>query len=158
MLPEPRLGVYCEKERVQELGAVRRRWDGISLLELLVVLGIAMILLAIGVPAFLRMYHSIQLTAAANQVGNILRLTRYDAIRQNKPISCIFQPSSTNPGMTVFWVDSNRNGTQDPTEAMVLLTIEGNLVDPASVPNTAGLISQAAVGTAGMTPQAPGGG
>jgi Tfp pilus assembly protein FimT len=128
------------------------------LLELLVVLGIAMILLAIGVPAFLRMYHSIQLTAAANQVGNILRLTRYDAIRQNKPISCIFQPSSTNPGMTVFWVDSNRNGTQDPTEQMVLLTNGGNLIDPGSVPNTSALIGLAALGSVGTNPEPPGGG
>src|SRR5215472_12502780 len=60
--------------------------------------------------------------------------------------------------MTGWLGDSNRNGTQDPTEAMVLLTIGGNLVDPASVPNTAGLISLAAVGTAGTTPQGPGGG
>lgn len=139
------------------MGAVRRR-SGISLLELVLVLAIAMALLAIGLPAFLRMLHAIQLASGATQVGDILRQARYAAISQNKSVSCIFQPSSTNPGMTVFWVDSNRNGTQDPTEPMVLLTIGGNLADPASVPNTAGLISLAAVGTAGMTPQGPGAG
>jgi Tfp pilus assembly protein FimT len=128
------------------------------LLELLVVVGIAMVLLAIGVPAFLRMLHSIQLTDAATQVGNILRQARYAAISQNKSIRCIFQPSSTNPGMTVFWVDANWNGAPDPTEQMILLTGGGNLVDPASVPNTPGLITQAAVGSAGTIPQVPGGG
>ena len=149
---------YLEKKkRVYDLGAVRRQ-SGISLLELVLVLGIAMVLLAIGLPAFLRMLHAIQLSSGATQVGDILRQARYAAISQNKPVSCIFQPSSTNPGMTVFWVDSIRNATQDPTEPMVLLTSEGNVVDPASVPNTAGLISLAAVGTAGMTPQLPGGG
>ena len=142
---------------MNDLGAVRRQ-SGISLLELVLVLGIAMVLLAIGLPAFLRMLHAIQLSSGATQVGDILRQARYAAISQNKSVSCIFQPSSTNPGMTVFWVDSNRNATQDPTEQMVLLTSEGNVVDPASVPNTAGLISLAAVGTAGMTPQLPGGG
>ena len=146
-----------QKKRVYDLGAVRRR-SGISLLELVLVLAIAMALLAIGLPAFLRMLHAIQLSSGATQVGDILRQARYAAISQNKPVSCIFQPSSTNPGMTVFWVDSIRNATQDPTEPMVLLTSEGNVVDPASVPNTAGLISLAAVGTAGMTPQLPGGG
>ena len=135
-----------------DLGAVRRQ-SGFSLLELLSVLGIAMVLLAIGLPAFLTMLHTIQLSSGATQVGDILRQARYAAISQNKSVSCIFQPSSTNPGMTVFWVDLNRNGTQDPTEPMVLLTIGGNLVDPASVPNTAGLISLAAVGTAGVTPE-----
>ena len=146
-----------KKKRVNDLGAVRRQ-SGISLLELVLVLGIAMVLLAMGLPAFLRMLHVIQLSSGATQVGDILRQARYAAISQNKSVRCIFQPSSTNPGMTVFWVDSNWNGTQDPTEPMVLLTIEGNLVDPASVPNTAGLISLAALGTAGTTPQAPGGG
>jgi len=123
-----------------------------------VVVGIAMVLVAIGVPAFLRMLHSIQLTDAANQVGNILRLTRYDAIRQNKTIKCIFQPSSTNPGMTVFWVDSNQNTIQDPTEQMILLTSGGNLVNPGSVPNPSGLIALAALGSAGPTAQVPSGG
>ena len=128
------------------------------MLELVLVLAIAMVLLAIGLPAFLRMLHAIQLSSGATQVGDILRQARYAAISQNKSVSCIFQPSSTNPGMTVFWVDSNGNATQDPTEPMVLLTSEGNVVDPASVPNTAGLVSLAAVGTAGTTPQVPGGG
>jgi Tfp pilus assembly protein FimT len=128
------------------------------LLELLVVLGITMVLLAIGVPAFLRMLHAIQLSDGATQVGNILRQARYAAISQNKSISCIFQPSSTNAGMTVFWVDSNRNGAQDPTEQMILLTGGGNLVDPGGVPNKAGLIAQAAVGSAGTTAQVPTGG
>jgi Tfp pilus assembly protein FimT len=116
-----------------------------------------MALLAIGLPAFLRMLHTIQLSSGATQVGDILRQTRYAAISQNKSVSCIFQPSM-NPGMTVFWVDSNRNGTQDSTEPMVLLTSGGNLVDPGGVPNTSGLVSLAAIGSAAMTPQVPGGG
>lgn len=138
--------------------AVKRGRAGISLLELVLVLAIATVLMAVGVPAFLRMYHSIQLTDAANQVGNILRLTRYDAIRQNKTIKCIFQPSSTNAGMTVFWVDSNQNGLQDLTEQMILLKNEGNLVNPGSVPNTSALIGQANLGSVGTNPEAPGGG
>jgi len=140
------------------LRAVKRGRAGISLLELVLVLSIAMVLLAVGLPAFLRMYHSIQLTDAANQVGNILRLTRYDAIRQNKTINCIFQPSSTNPGMTVFWVDSNQNTIQDPTEQMILLKNGGNLVNPGGVPNTSGLIGQANLGSVATNPEVPGGG
>ena len=148
---------YLEKKRVYDLGAVRRQ-SGISLLELVLVLAIAMVLMAVGVPAFLRMYHSIQLTDAANQVGNILRLARYEAIKQNKTIKCIFQPSSTNAGMTVFWVDSNQSGIQDPTEQMILLKNEGNVVNPGSVPNTSGLIGQANLGSIVPYPQVPNGG
>jgi Tfp pilus assembly protein FimT len=153
----PMLGVSSSRGRVHELRDVRSRWAGISLLELLAVLGIAMVLLAIGLPAFLRMLHTVQLSDGATKVADILRAARYDAIRQNKSISCIFQPWSANAGMTVMWVDSNRNGTQDPTEAMTLLTNGGNLVDPGGVPNTATLIAQA-VGSLGTTPWTPGGG
>lgn len=117
-----------------------------------------MALLAIGLPAFLRMLHTIQLSNGATQLGDILRQARYAAISQNKSVSCIFQPSSTNPGMTVFWVDSNGNLNQDPTEPMVLLTSGGNLVDPGSVPNTSGLVSLVAIGSAGTNPQGRGSG
>lgn len=120
------------------------------------VLGIAMVLMAIGVPAFLRMFHSIQLSNGANQVGDILRQTRYAAISSNKTIYCIFQPSSTNPGMTVFWVDSNKNGIQDATEQMTLLTTTGNLVPPGSVPP--GLMAQAGLAGVLTTTQVPSGG
>jgi type II secretory pathway pseudopilin PulG len=130
------------------------------LLEVLMVLLIAMVLLAIGLPAFLRMYHTIQLSDAANRVGDILRLTRYEAIRQNKSIECIIRRSGANPGMTVMWVDSVMdrttglpNGIQDPTEQMILLGNAGNLID-AGVPNTSGLIAKA-VGTVGTSTPSP---
>jgi Tfp pilus assembly protein FimT len=150
----PRDWVYSEKEKVRELRAVRSRWAGFSLLEVLMVLLIAMVLLAIGLPAFLRMYHTIQLSDAANRVGDILRLTRYEAIRQNKSIECIIRPSGANPGMTVMWVDSTANTTLDPAEQMILLGNAGNLIDARSVPNTSGLIAKA-VGTVGTTTPSP---
>jgi Tfp pilus assembly protein FimT len=148
--------VYSEKEKVRELRAVRGRWAGFSLLEVLMVLLIAMVLFAIGLPAFLTMWHTIQLSDAANRVADTLRLTRYEAIRQNKSIECIIQPSGANPGMTVMWVDSNPNATLDPTEQRILLGNGGNLLPAGSVPNTSGLIAQA-VGTVGTTNPSPGG-
>src|SRR5277367_1426775 len=99
-----------------ELHAHAKRQSGFSLTELVVALAVAMVLMAVGLPAFLRYYHSYQLTNAAIQVHDYLRLARYEAIRLNKPVALQIQPSSANPGMTVLWVDSNGNGTQDPTE------------------------------------------
>jgi Tfp pilus assembly protein FimT len=146
--------VYSEKEKVRELRAVRGLWAGFSLLEVLMVLLIAMVLLAIGLPAFLRMYHTIQLSDAANRVGDILRLTRYEAIRQNKSIECIIQSPGPNPGTTVMWVDSIPNTTLDPTEQRILLGNGGNLLPAGSVPNTSGLVAKA-VGTVGTTTPSP---
>jgi prepilin-type N-terminal cleavage/methylation domain-containing protein len=126
-----------------ELHAYVKRQTGFSLTELVVALAVALVLMAVGLPAFLRAYHSYQLSGAATQVANILRLTRYEAIRLNKNVDCIIQPSASDPGMTNLWADSNWNGTLDPTEKMILLGNSGNLVDSGSVPNTATLIANA---------------
>ncbi len=130
-----------------------QRHTGFSLTELVVALAVAMVLMAVGLPAFLRAYHSYQLSSSASQMADILRLTRYEAIRLNKPVDCIVQPAAA-PGTTNVWADSDRTGALDPTEKMVLLGTGGNLVDAGTVPNTSGLISNA-VGSMAVTSPSP---
>jgi Tfp pilus assembly protein FimT len=113
-----------------------------------------MILMAIGLPAFLRAYRAYQLNSAAAQMADILRLTRYEAIRLNTPVQCVIRASSSNPGMTNAWVDSNGNTTLDPTERMILLGNAGNLVDGGGVPGTSALLSAAVGSLATTTPSA----
>ncbi len=132
-----------------------KRSPGFSLTELVVALAVAMILSAVGLPAFLRAYHSYQLSNAATQVKDMMLLTRYEAIRLNKPISCIIQPSASNPGMTSLWADSNGNNQLDPTEKTILLGSSGNLVDSGTVPGTATLFT--ALGSLVPNPPSPGG-
>jgi prepilin-type N-terminal cleavage/methylation domain-containing protein len=129
-----------------------RRQRGFSLTELIVALIVAMILMAIGLPAFLRAYRTYQLNSAARQVADILRLARYEAIRMNTSVQCIVQATGGNPPTTNIWVDSNGNGTLDPTEKMILLGAGGNLIDGGSVPGTSSLLASA-VGP--MTTNAP---
>jgi len=124
---------------------------GFSLTELIVALLVAMILMALGLPAFLRAYRAYELNNAATQVANILRLTRYEAIRQNTAIQCYVRPGPA-PGTTNMWVDSVANGTLDPTEKMILLDPSGNLTDGGSVPGAASMLSTA-VGSTPTNPQ-----
>jgi len=77
-----------------------RRVSGFSLTELVVAMAVAMILMAVALPAFLRAYHSYQLNNAATQVADIVRLTRYEAIRLNKTVNCVIRPDATDPTMT----------------------------------------------------------
>src|ERR1700693_6269338 len=77
---------------------------GFSLTELVVVLAVAMILMAVGLPSFMRAYHFYQLSSAATQVADMLRLARYDAIRRNMNMNCVFQVSGTDPNNTNVWV------------------------------------------------------
>jgi len=148
------------KRRKLDAQSASWRQHGFSLTELVVTLAVALILMAIGLPAFLRAYHSYQLTNAASQMADILRLTRYEAIRLNKQVNCqVQQTFNGDPTLTLVWADSNPNpnqdqsGVHDSDEKMILLSASGNLVNPGSVPGTSALFAQA---VGGMVPQAPG--
>lgn len=135
------------------MNASVKRHAGFSLTELVVALAVAMVLMAAGLPAFLRAYHTYQLTTAATQVADILRLTRYEAIRLNTPVQCLIHASGSTPASTTLWVDSIPNGTLDPTEKMFLLGDSGDLTS-GGIPGTATLIS-AAVGTLAVNAPLP---
>ena len=110
--------------------------------------------MAIATPALMRAYRSYQLTGAASQMADILRLTRYEAIRQNSGVKCVIAPSTSDAGMTMVWSDTNGNTLQDGSEKMILLGGSGNLVDPGSAPGTATLLAAAGVGS-GVTSPSP---
>ena len=131
-----------------------KRVGGFSLTELVVALAVAMILMAVGLPAFLRAYHAYELSNSATQMADILRLARYEAIRENTSVQCVIQASGSNPGYTNAWVDSIKNGILDPTEKTILLGPSGNLVDAGGVPGTSGLIASA-VGSISINTPSP---
>jgi prepilin-type N-terminal cleavage/methylation domain-containing protein len=138
-----------------------RRQAGFSLIELIVAVLVAVILLAIALPIFLRAYRSYQLTNASRQVADILRLTRYQAIRMNKQVNCVFQPySGDSTMMSASMTDKSGNffnaSTGIGTGTIVLLGVNGNLVAAGSVPGT--LPASANLGSAVPTAFNPAGG
>jgi prepilin-type N-terminal cleavage/methylation domain-containing protein len=130
----------------------RRPQRGFSLTELVVTVAIGLVLMAIAMPAFMRAYRSYQLTGAATQMADILRLTRYEAIRRNTGVNCRIAPSTTDTGMTMVWADSNGNSVHDGVEKMILLGNPGNLVAPGTPPGTATLLATAGVGAVVTSP------
>ena len=153
LYPVPKVVVVVSSdERKKSVLRMVKRNRGFSLTELVVTLAVGLVLIAVGLPAFLRAYHSYELSSAAVQVADILRLARYEAIRLNKPVGCMIGPSASSPGMTNLWVDSNGNGQLDVGEKMVLLGSSGNLVDGGTVPNTAGLVSGAVGSVSAVAP------
>jgi len=124
-----------------------RRDSGFSLTELVVALAVGLILMAVALPSFLRAYNSYRLTGAATQVSDLLRLGRYEAIRLNKPINCVFQPSPTDPTtMQGSLGDTSGNPLTGLSAKVILLGSAGSLVDPGAVPGAAALPSAAALG------------
>jgi Tfp pilus assembly protein FimT len=108
----------------------KRTTRGFSLIELVLALAVAIVLLAIGLPVFLRAYRMYELNNAARQMADILRLARYEAIRVNRPVNCAVQSDGATPPTTTVWVDSNMNGSPDATEKMFVFSNAGNLVGP----------------------------
>jgi Tfp pilus assembly protein FimT len=135
-----------------------RRVSGFSLTELVVAMAVAMILMAVGLPYFLRAYRSYQLSNAATQMSDILRLTRYEAIRLNKIANCVIRPDATDPTMTdASMTDVNGNALTGLGSRAVVLGSGGNLVDAGSVPGASSLPAAAALGATTPTAVSPSG-
>jgi len=150
-------GYSLRKKPSLKSRSVCKREAAFSLTELVVALAIALILAGIGLPSFLRAYHTYQLTNAAQQVADILRLTRYEAIRLNTQVNCLIQTSTSDPTMTNVWADSNKNNAIDPGEKMVLLQSSGNLVSAGAVPGASALAAAANLGVTPVNPSATNG-
>jgi Tfp pilus assembly protein FimT len=126
--------------------------SGLSLLELVVSLGIILAISAIAIPSITKTVRIYQLNDAASQVSTILKLTRFEAIRRNTPISCINLQATPN-GEANLWADSNGDTVEQSTEKQILLGVNATLVAAGSVPSAGSLA--AAVGVPSVTPVNP---
>src|SRR5947209_5914146 len=116
---------------------------GFSMIELVVVLVVILITSAITAPSFMRAYQYYQVSNAATSMANVIKYTRYEAIRRNTPINCVIGPA---PVGTIAWTDSNGNGVADNVEQQLTFTTTVTLLAPGNVPNLAGLILAANLG------------
>jgi len=115
---------------------------GFGLVELMVVVAIILITTVIALPNFLKVLRSSQLSNGATQMADILKQTRFQAIRRNTSITCRIGQSG---GATQVWVDSNGDSNFNPGELVTVYPGNVNLIAAASVPGTASLAN--AVGT-----------
>jgi prepilin-type N-terminal cleavage/methylation domain-containing protein len=120
---------------------------GFSLVELLLSLVVLLIITTLAVPVVVRSLQSYQLNSAASQLSGMLKLAKFEAIRQNLPVSCQIQPQGAG---WLVWIDLNGNGTVDPNEPQMLLTGTFTLVSGASVPDTSNIASSLGQGSNGV--------
>lgn len=114
---------------------------GFSTVELAVSLCVMMTLTGIAIPSLMRSLRAYQLNDAAARVSDMLKFTRYEAVRRNKQINFLTQANGTG---WIVGTDSNGNGAIDPAEkqqqifGFITLLPTGNPV-PAATAITAAL-------------------
>jgi prepilin-type N-terminal cleavage/methylation domain-containing protein len=122
-----------------------RRSRGLTMIELMMVLAVILITSAISMPSFIRAYQRYQVNDAATRMANVIKFTRYEAIRRNTPVNYVIGQTPA-PARTIAWTDSNGNGAPDNLERQLIFSPNVTLFAAGNVQNLAGLILAANVG------------
>jgi Tfp pilus assembly protein FimT len=123
----------------QPVARKSRHVEGFSLVEVLVVLLIIMIVSGIAVPQVVATLRSYQVSAAASQVADAIKFTRFEAIRRNSNTSFLASPLGAK---WAVGTDSNGNTTLDVSERQYQITGNITLLNAAGVP-TSGTLAAA---------------
>ena len=105
------------------------------MVELAVSLTILLILSAIAIPTMMRSLRSYQLNDSAGRVADILKFTRFEAVRRNTAVNLQIQLQQ-NGADWVVWTDSLNNGVLDPIEKQALIAGIMTLLPAGGLPNT----------------------
>jgi len=127
-------------------GAHRGRSRGFSTVELAVSLTVMLILTAIAIPSLMRSFRTYQLNDAAGRVSDMLKFTRFEAVRRNKQVCFLMQQ---NPPNWVYGTDSNCSGTLDTNGKQQVITGFAALLSSGVAPSPTAIT--AALGGASLT-------
>lgn len=120
--------------RVKSVGARCSRSHGFSMVELAVSLTILLILSAIAIPTMMNSFRAYQLNDAATRISDLVKLTRFQAVRRNTQVSLLLQQ---NGPAWVVGIDSNGNTIIDPAERQEVITGFATLLPAAGLPGPA---------------------
>lgn len=108
--------------------------NGFSLVELVLSLAVLLVITTLAIPVVVRSLQTYQLNSSASQLAGMLKFTKFDAIRQNTPVSCQIAQQGAN---WLVWADSNGNTVVDQAEPQMLIGGSFTLVPESLVPNPA---------------------
>jgi len=117
----------------------RSRIAGFSMVELAVSMTVLLILTAIAIPSLMRSFRTYQLNDAAARLSDMLKFTRFEAVRQNKQINFLMQASGTG---WLVGTDSNGNGSIDPKEKQQLIAGFATLLPSGAPPSSASILAK----------------
>lgn len=111
-------------------GTPRGATAGFSMIELVMSICVMLILTALAIPSLMRSMRSYQLNSAAANLSDILKFTRFEAVRQNKKFSFLLQASPTGTGW-VAWAGLSTDTAPLPIEKQFTITGFASLVTSA---------------------------
>lgn len=117
------------------------------MVELVVSICVMLILTALAIPSLMRSMRTYQLNSAAASVSDMLKFTRFEAVRRNTQINFLMQASGTG---WLVGTDSNLSGALDPTEKQQFISGYATLL-PSGIAPSPNAIS-AALGGIALTP------
>jgi type II secretory pathway pseudopilin PulG len=109
------------------------------MVELAVSMTVLLILTAIAIPSLMRSFRTYQLNDAAARLSDMLKFTRFEAVRRNKPINFLLQASGSG---WIVGTDSNNNGLIDATEKQVLISGVVSLLPSGAPPSPASILAK----------------
>jgi Tfp pilus assembly protein FimT len=110
------------------------------MVEMAVSLSVLMILTAIAIPTLMRSFRTYQLNDAAARLSDMMKFTRFEAVRRNTAINC--QIKQIN-GIWTVWTTPNGNTAPLTTEKQILIAGFATLLPSTQT----GLPSQSAICT-----------
>jgi type IV fimbrial biogenesis protein FimT len=110
----------------------RSRIGGFSMVELAVSLTVLLILTAIAIPSLMRSFRTYQLNDAAARLSDMLKFSRFEAVRRNTQLNFVMQPSGTG---WLVGTDSNGNGTLEASEKQQLIAGFATLLSSGVAPS-----------------------
>ncbi len=116
-------------------GIAGSRSNGFSILEMVVSLAVLFILTAIAIPSLMQSLRAYQLNDVASRLADILKFTRFEAVRRNTSVPAQIQQF---PPDWVVWADPDRDGTLDAAEKQILITGIATLLPAGGSPGLPG--------------------
>ena len=115
----------------------RSRIGGFSMVELGVSLTVLLILTAIAIPSLMRSFRTYQLNDAAARLSDMLKFTRFEAVRRNRQV-CFLMKQNVTTAVWTFGTDSACSGTLDVNGKQQVIAGFATLL----LPNQSGLPGQ----------------
>jgi type II secretory pathway pseudopilin PulG len=131
----------------------RSRIGGFSMVELVVSMCVLLILSAIAIPNLMHSVRTYQLNDAAGRVSDILKFTRFEAVRRNRTVPFQLRQFGND---WVAWADIDGDGNVGATEKQVRISGFVTLLTGGGPPAPTAITNALNAGALTPTPANPG--